>query len=212
MGLLFNNAATLKICSKLNRRFSEEKLEDIRTNQARKDRFDPSKRRTLERVAYKSGLWPGRGQAGEKAKRWYKFLFDMRAASPTTHDAIRQALWDGINDSNVVAITFVALESPDAQYRFTPSAISVVDPANPSINKEILVMVLQTPALGAGAGAVPPRDTDEPVGEIQDPDPSGIEDPMPAPALAGRKYRPAPKKKAAAKKKVAAKAARKKKA
>jgi hypothetical protein len=210
VGLLFNSDATLKICAKLNRKFSEEKLTEIRLNSEMRARFDPSKKRTLERVAYKSGLWPGKRRDGKLARRWYKFLKDLRTASGSTHDSIRQALWSGImDDANVLQVAFTALESPDDQYHFDSVLRDVVDPGDPNGTKKIQILTLQTPhAVGAMAD-VPPKDTDETNTEPDDPDPTTIEDP-PSSLKRQAAKKKATKKKAAKKKAAKKKAAKKK--
>jgi hypothetical protein len=204
MGLLFNTADTVKICAKLNRRFSEERLDEIRGDPDRLAKFqNPSANtRTLARIAYKSGLWPTRRPTNNKAKRWFKFLKDIQDNNATVARAIKQALFDGITAQasgvdKYSALTFIAIEGP--VLKFTTMDLPIMN-GGTQVGL-VLLFTLQTPPAATGQhDPSATADSGEDSGqEPNDDDDSGV-DPSATVTVISR-TRTASKKKASKKKK-----------
>ena len=148
MGLYFNTADTAKLCAKLNRRFSDPSLSEIRSDPDRLEKFlNPgANNRSLQRIAYKSGLWPTKNPTTNKAKRWFRFLKDINDGSATIAKNIRQALYDGLTKQTAGAydysqLVFTAIEGPVV--KFTSSDIAITDGGGNSVGKALL-LCLQT--------------------------------------------------------------------
>jgi hypothetical protein len=153
MGLYFNKPDTVKLCAKLNKRFSDQNLIDIRSDPDRLAKFNPANNRSLQRIAYKSGLWPTKDKASNKAKRWYKFLKDINDdTTTTTASDIKTQLWSGLTHQTSGAydysqLVFTAIEGPAV--KFTHQDLPIYNAAGTQTGKALL-FVLQTMAVGTG--------------------------------------------------------------
>ncbi len=197
MGLWINSAGTTSITAKLDWKFSDARLKKIRSIQARLDRFNPQKVRTLRRIAYKMRMWPGGNAYSEIAKKWYGFLLNLERNEPLIHSEIRNQIWDALNDSTFASIKFVAVEGPSADFEHQDLGTG---------NNRVKLLVLTTQAHDGSLGTEPPRDRDEPSGEPSDP---SSEDPPSPPPFSSTKRKKAAKK---ARKKAAKKPGKKKSA
>lgn len=213
MGMLFTGKHTAKICARLNRRFSDENLDAIRRNDRRRAKFlDPiNNRRTLARIAYKSGTYPSNSPRSDVAKRWFYFLKNNVSSAIALQ--IRQALLKGITEPHAGgykynALVFVAFEGQ--VMRFSTEDLDVIDPYGQPTGKSVLLFKLQTARIDENVAYDPSTtmDPDEAPGEPDEdtPDPETAT----APAITSGARKKVAKKKAA-KKKVAKKKVAKKK-
>jgi hypothetical protein len=207
MGMYFNSADTMKLCGKLNMRFSEQNLDQIRQDPDRLAKFnDPqNNRRTLARIAYKSGTWPTKKSTNNKALRWFKFLKDLQDNNAAVAKSIKQALYDGLTTkANGVykykSLIFTAIEG--TVVKFSPMDIKVLDANNGTVGLSLL-FVLQTAAVGAGTydPATAPDTGEDYNQEPNDDDNSGVDPSTAVVVRSGKPTRTAPAKKAAKKKK-----------
>ncbi len=212
MGMLFTGQHTAKICARLNRRFSDDNLDAIRGNRRKLAKFlDPiNNRRTLARIAYKSGTYPTDSPTSRVAKRWFFFL--DRVVTPGIALQIRQALLKGItephdNGYKYNALVFVAIEGQ--VMRFSTDDIDVVDSQGQPTGKSVLLFKLQTRSIPSNVAHDPPKDPDEDDVTEPDEDPPDLE-PAVAPAMTSGAGKKVVKKKTAKKKAVKKKAAKKK--
>lgn len=183
MGLLFTSLDTVKLCARLNRRFSEDNIAEIRDDPDRLKKFDPANNRSLARVAYKSGIHPGKKPANNIAKRWFRFLKDLDG---TTSAAIKAALWKGLttktgSDYIYQSLVFATFEG--GVTRFSPTDLSVLDAAGNDTGRYSMLFTLQTKAIGNltyDPSGTP--DVGETPQEPNDPQPDPDPEPAPAPA------------------------------
>ena len=204
MGMVFNSAETVRLCGRLNRRFSERRLNQIRTTPKRLKKFlnAGTNHRTLARIAYKSGTYPGSAPTDNVAKRWFFFLQNLPAGVSL---AIKRALEKGLtsqNGANFVYESFLFVTYEGATTSFTPMDLPVVDAGGNPTGTFTLLFSLQTAAVG-NSTFTPPPDQDE---DSTEPD-----DGPPDTDSGSGSVRLKARKKKAAKKKAARKAAKKKK-
>ncbi len=105
MGMIFNSPETVRLCGRLNRRFSEKRLNKIRSDPKRLAKFlhASTNRRTLARIAFKSGTYPGNSSTDNVAKRWFYFLQNLpTAASLAIKEALEKALTTKDSSGNYV--------------------------------------------------------------------------------------------------------------
>lgn len=214
MGMLFTGKHTAKICARLNRRFSDDNLEDIRKNPKKMAKFlaPLTNKRTLARIAYKSGTYPSNSPRSKVAKRWFYFLKNNVNASVALQ--IRQALLKGLTDTSgggwkYNALVFVAFEGN--VMRFSTEDLDVLDPYDNPTGKSVLLFKLQTARIDEDVeyDASATKDPDE----VENDEPNeGVPDPEVFAARVRRSRQVVIKaKKAGPKRKVAKKKAVKKK-
>lgn len=207
MGMVFNSAETIRLCGRLNRRFSEKRLKGIRTSPRRLGKFlnASTNKRTLARIAYKSGTYPGNAPTDSVAKRWFYFLQNLPADVSL---AIKKALEKGLTsqddngDYMYESLIFVAYEGPTTI--FTAIDLPVVDANGDLTGTYSMLFSLQTAAAGSST-YTPPPDQDEDDSTEPDDGPPDIDSgsgsvKLKAPRRTGAKKK-AGKKKAAKKKK-----------
>lgn len=185
MGLLFTSADTVKLCARLNRRFSEASLADIRDDPNRMLKFDPAQNRTLARIAYKSGIHPGRRPSSNVAKRWFRFLKDL---DPTVARQIRAALWRGLatkigSDYKYQSLIFVTFEGPSTRFS-APTDLPILRANGTQTGFFSLLLTLQTASIGTLTYDPEPNpDPGETPAEPNDPPPDPDLDPPALPAI-----------------------------
>lgn len=202
MGMVFNSTETIRLCGRLNRRFSEKRLKGIRTSPKRLSKFlnASTNKRTLARIAYKSGTYPGNSPTDNVAKRWFFFLQSLPADVSL---AIKEALEKGLTtqddggDYLYESLIFVAYEGPTTF--FTATDLPIVDANGNPMGTYSMLFSLQTAAAGNSTYTPPP---DEGENDSTEPD-DGPPDTDSVKSNAAKKK--------AAKKKTAKKAAKKKK-
>jgi hypothetical protein len=204
--MVFNSAETIRLCGRLNRRFSEKRLKGIRTSPKRLNKFlnAGTNKRTLARIAYKSGTYPGSSPTDNVAKRWFFFLQNLPA---NVSLAIKKALEKGLTSQDdggdyiYESFVFVAYEGPTTVFAAIDLPVVGAD-GNPTGTYSMLFS-LQTAAAG-NSMYTPPPDDDEDSSTEPDDGPPDID------SGSGSVKLKAVKKKTA-KKKTAKKAAKKKK-
>ena len=151
MGMIFTTPDTVKLCARLNRRFSDDNLDAIRGKPKRLAKFlDPiHNRRTLARIAYKSGLYPSNNPVSDIAKRWFYFL--KTTIPDTVAMDIRQQLLSGLTDMvgsdyKFRSLIFIAFEGP--ALKFTHEDIDILDSAGVATGYCSKLFKLQTVEIG----------------------------------------------------------------
>lgn len=214
MGMLFTGQHTAKICARLNRRFSDDNLDAIRGSRRKRAKFlDPiNNKRTLARIAFKSGTYPSDSPTSRVAKRWFFFL--DKVVTSTIALEIRQALLKGITeerdeDYRYNALVFVAIEGQGM--RFSTEDIEVLDPQGNPTGKAVLLFKLQTQRIPTNVAYDPSETSDPDEDETTEPneDPPDPE-PVPAPAVTSGAGTKIAKEKAAKKRAAKEKTAKKK--
>jgi hypothetical protein len=186
MGLLFTSADTVKLCARLNRRFSEDKIAEIRDDPNRMMKFNPTNNRSLVRIAYKSGIHPGRRPSSNVAKRWFRFLKDL---DPATARQIRAALWKGLDtkvgsDYRYQSLIFVTFEGPVTKFS-GPTDLPILKANGTQTGFFSLLLTLQTASIGnLTYDPEPNPDPGETAAEPDDPVPDPDLDPPSSPVVA----------------------------
>lgn len=197
MGMWVTSGNIARLVAKLDWKFGDVGLPKIRSNQARKDRFNGTLR--LHRIARLFRVWPGgaAGSGNQSARFWYGFLrwlhTQPNAATGTgsmVADDIIDMIRDAINDGHCRAMNFMAIEGTDV--RVTP--IQIPAPTAADHAAFIQMVLLQTIEHGSDNEAEPPSTGQDPPGE-------DIPDPTAVPLGRKTAKKKAAKKKAAKKKK-----------
>jgi len=210
--MVFNSAETIRLCGRLNRRFSERRLHQIRTtNRINKFLNAGTNHRTLARIAYKSGTYPGSAPTDRVAKRWFFFLKNLPAnVSLAIKEALEKGLTTTTGPNQYVYESFVFVAYEGTTTNFTPIDLPVVDAGGNPTGTYSMLFSLQTAAAGGDVFVPPPDDGEGDPSTDPDDGPPDIDSGSGSVRLKARKKKKAAKKKAA-KKKTARKAAKKKK-
>jgi hypothetical protein len=210
MGMVFNSAETVRLCGRLNRRFSEKRLNKIRSDPSRLLKFinANTNHRTLARIAYKSGTYPGNSPTDNVAKRWFYFLQNLPAGVSL---AIKEALETALTATDPTGSTyvyeslvFVAYEGTTTS--FTPIDLPVRDAYGIPTGTSSMLFSLQTAGAGNSTYTPPPDQGEDDTTEPDDgpPDTDSGSGSVKLPKRLGAK-------KKVAKKKIKKKAAKRKK-
>lgn len=169
MGMLFTTQETTRLVNRLNRRFNDDNIDNIRGNTKRLKKFTDLNR-TLPRIAYKSGTYPGAATTDDVAKRWFYFLLHLDPAIATQ---IKQHLKTGLTDTlmngdyKYLSFSFVAYEGP-CQH-FDCEDVSQVDAGGTPTGYFIKIFKLQTPVAGQDKFDASTPDMGEAANEPDDP-------------------------------------------
>lgn len=174
MGLMFNTKDTQKIVSKLDNRFGGDHFQrlQVQWTAARADRiaqFTAATPRSLSRLAFRLGVFPGSKRRGQPAKRWYGFLEWLKINHAAHHGTIRTAIQAALNDANCLGVKFVAVQGAAVNAWATTVAIG---------GKNVRVVTLQTiePYDIEDEGLVPNADAAEHASEKNEPDVSALDE------------------------------------
>jgi hypothetical protein len=181
MGFWVSTPNIQRLIAKLDWKFSDAQIDQIKNDPIRLARFDPANSRNLRRIARLMRIWPGASANNSDARKWYGFLAWLHtkqnaATGNTVADDIRTAIYGGLTDPNCRSISFIAIQGADI--RLTKSIIQLVPgPGN------LLVVVLQT----IDAGGVTQPDPGAQDGPDSEDDPG---DDLPAVGFAKQKAKP----------------------
>jgi hypothetical protein len=168
MGMIFTGPETQRVLNRLNRRFNDDNISKIRVNQKKLAKFtDPT--RTLARIAYKSGCYPGTAPSDDVAKRWFYFLHNLDGGvAGQIQDALNHGLTDTLDngDPKYVALSFVAFEGPALV--FDTEDIAQVDAMGNPTGYCVMLFKLQTQEIGANKFDASTPDANEASSEPND--------------------------------------------
>jgi hypothetical protein len=158
MGFWVSTPNIQRLIAKLDWKFSDARINNIKNNPTRLGRFNPANNRNLRKIARLMRIWPSGSANNTDALKWYGFLQWLNqqqnpATGNTVAQDIRSAIYKALIDArNCHSISFVTIQG--ANISLTTSEIQI--DAGPDY---LLVVVLQTMDAG-GVTAADPGPTD----------------------------------------------------